>query len=374
MKWVSIFLCTLFCALPWMAGGRVGATEPSPELNKILRDWEYRRLQTRSMSYSLKGRGVIPRGTHTGDPDLPPEFKGREVPSADHSFPLAINLSVDFVNNLARCEVKRESFYINKGSFIPDHEISLYDGKRLKRHTPRESNTNDQHPPSKAQPDLWEDVGSNHFFPQDVFPLFFVHGRIPSGGGPDPTKLNDSLDPSLFRMAGYGEYAGRKCTILRATIHERSNTVDEFWIDETRRSAILRWVRMVKGRTLFNSNVGYPETGSALWPESCDWTWYNMRRGAVLNSFSLKVTDFKLNPDLDPADFRAEPTPGTVVANKEGVFKVQDDGSLTRFLFNHEQPPPSSWWSSRWVILVIVVGVAALGVFLWRRHSLRAKA
>lgn len=375
MRWVGILFCALFGILAAPAGGQVYADDSSPDLKKILRDWEFRRKQTRSLYYRLTGRGVIPKGTFVGLYDLPPELKGRKFPTTDYSFDTTVVLSIDFVKHLARSELQREMFDTSKAIFTPYHKIKLYDGERVKARSPRETNTSDKAPLSEAQPDLWEDIGHRNFFAHQAFPLFFAHGRF-FRGEPDPTKLDDSLDPALFRGVGFGEHEGRRCAIVRATVDERSRRVDEFWVDESRRSAVVRWVHYPSAKPIFNSNVRYPVNPAALWPESCDWTWYNTGKGSVRSSYSLKVVDFKLNPDLQPGDFRAEPTPGTVVSKKDGFFKVNDDRSLTRFVFDDEKPKPASgWWSSRWAIVSIVgvVVAAGLGVFLWRRRALGRK-
>ena len=367
--------CALLCLPSAPVGRRLAAADPAPDLDTILRDWEFRRQQTRSLSYRLIGTGLIPKGTYTNDYSLPPNLKGRELPASDHSFDLAINLDLDFVNGLARVEVKREVFFTSKGIFAPFHEINLYDGKKVKRRTPRDSNMGDKIPRSKAQPDLWEDIGPANFFQPVVFPLFFAHGRVPRDC-PDPTKLNASLDPSLFRAVGFGEHAGHRCAIVRVTVDARSNTVDEFWIDEGRRSAVVRWLRSGRNRREFDSTLRYSEVPAALWPDACDWTWYHPRSGAVLNRFDLKVAHFRLNPELNRAFFHAEAAPGLVVHNKSGFFKVQDDGSLTKVPLEpdaEQTEPVSGWRVSRWAVALIAfsLGAVALTVFLRRRGAIR---
>src|SRR5579885_1379507 len=116
-----------------------GEALAADEIDRILETWSRHRDGLRSMRLSFAGKGVVPKGTYAGNPLLPAELRNQTVPAQDHACEARTTWLFDYVNNRLRKETTNETFFFDKGVFLPRHQINIFDGATTKNYYPRES-------------------------------------------------------------------------------------------------------------------------------------------------------------------------------------------------------------------------------------------
>lgn len=216
----SRLISLLFLAQVVLFAPHVKAGEPedkdqlSSDLKKVLRDWKRRRENCSSVRYSLEGLAVIRKGSYTGDPFLPPEFKGKEFPEKDYTYERKRTYVLDFEKNRVRKESLTHFLNYDNGKFFPYFTAQLYDGKTFKTYTPKAVNAAANVKALVGDPDLTflaKENESQTCFQFEDLPVFLAHGIVPSSDVPiHQAKLRLDARIDDFISKGKGVLKGRR--------------------------------------------------------------------------------------------------------------------------------------------------------------------
>lgn len=310
---------------------RPGSAADRDDLAAIMANWKARQDKVRSAEYQVEGKVTIPKGRFNGDPDLRPGTKG-DTPKQDYVYEAKTRWLIGFDENVLRKENREERFFLDSLIFNRVYEVQLWDGKQLRKYSPREENTGPNYTPSSLQPDLWVQTAHYKGFILNAFdyPVFLAHGNIPTPSQPiDATRLRIPLDESAFAVNARGVLDGHNCLILRTSGSTRQpDSRTEYWVDVDRGGIVLRATRHWRETTESLQNIAYQSTEYGWLPKSWTTCFYDPRRPDMVSSFrDVRVTSFSINPVLDKADFAQAYRAGMVVRDveKQADYKVDSD-------------------------------------------------
>jgi len=335
------------------------------QLEQVIRDWQARRRIATTAEYRAEG-------TRT---DMPGIFD--DWPKKKHVTPISFTWLFDFHRNRCRKEALQHFFFLPLSAYAPLYRVEAYDGRRMLIYEPREKNTNAVRTPSEAQPDLTEQTEDylNLFFSYFEDPVFLAHGLVKTRQGrPLPKAFLSPLDAADFVLNGEGEIGGTRCLVLR-TKPDPADRVQEYWVDPTRCSAVLRYSSYTAEVPLAQFDITYKATQWGWLPEGWTYTDYDYRpakKGTVCILFAFTVKNIAINPAVSGEEFRIDRKPGMILlknaSNKS--YRVRDDGSLEDFIETDGQPRRLYLgWSLGIMVVFVLGGLAALGIRRRRRRK-----
>jgi hypothetical protein len=364
------------------------AQESSHDLKMILSDWQRRRERTRTARYVLEGEMLVPKGAFNGEHELyglpAPELG--DIPKADRTLPVKLTLVFDSQNNRLRKEKREQAFRIGPGMFSPNYCVQVFDGKSTKSYMPKADNESEKFKRGQRDPDLFiVKQGVSVGLDFGDYPLLLSQGIVrpwPLGLSADQLLPAPSLEQEI-RVHSHGVLRESDCLILRSTESKDAYKVyDEFWIDPTRESAVVRAERYQRGRLSKRVDTRYQETGHGWLPES--WT-YTLFKDEDPDRFwatqTLRVKEYAINERVSPTLFDFDMRPGMLVTiaqsdtdAKPRDYRVAEDG-LT-LIPASDVPAGSSLGRKAWWLQMLALAILACIVSLWwlRRRARERKA
>jgi hypothetical protein len=365
-RW-SIGMATILLIFPTDA-----RSQPSDlRVEKILADWQQRQSFVTSIRYVINGQTIIPKGSLADDSGKP---SNSPIPKEDTALSEQFDVLLDFGKNRFRMEMDIEQYDIsNKITRV--QSTQTLDGKDYFGFRNREAN------PWMSERDNDVAIIRNHhkrtplqiLDERGLTPLLCSHGLIPRTMF--MSEFGDRYRAEDFIYHGQGNFAGRKCIVLRTFPFKqpKNSTVDEFWVDPSRNHLILRYLVYRNNLPQYDLQVHWQETPHGWLPES--WT-ATSRTAAnqVTNLVKFRVQEYTVEPGISDRDFQVEMKPGMRVSEDvfddhpkrttdpgfaRKIYQVENDGSLTELINGHPKPSSGStiWW--------ILAGVIALGGLIW---------
>jgi hypothetical protein len=304
----------LLCACLALASGPLppGRAQNKPldqRIIKVLSDWEKRKNNATSVRYVLHGELVIPKGCNTddfGNPLVP------ATPGHDISRPCNTIFLFDFSTGRFRIESSRQSYSSRTEQSYPIVSHACFNGSVVRVENPREANTSSVHSPGPNDPDVAIFTGNlaGFRFEPENHPLFFAHGIVPTAEQQIIAgRFKEKLNAGYLHIHGTGMHAGRPCLILRTeTLQLADSTFDEFWIDGSRESAVVRSTSFAGNKPSTDTVIEYGKTPKGWLPKN--WTFTSFLRGKTHRVWRMKVDELTLEPSFGDADFDIEIRPG----------------------------------------------------------------
>lgn len=362
-----------------------------PRLEKIFQDWEQRQQAIRSARYRVVGERIFPKGSAN---DI--LFSPSKEPYPPHDITCAIRwtLLVDFSTGRYRLDIDQQDYVFDiKGSPGKWNRVvgtTLYDGTVVKHVAPpREPNTKPAEDSSSPEPDITIEEGDlkNEAFMSFYWPFFVGHGIISYMYHEiAPKTLRDKPDIELFTIHGQGVHQGRPCLVLRSHPSRRDATIDEFWIDSARDSAILRQLQIsVNGKPITESDIQYQQTTHGWLPKSWVYTIRNPGNGKTVRLERMHVSELELDCPVSGKEFTAEERPGMFIVRKkfgkpiasiqprvletnENFYRVNDSGSRVEVVIDNGVEHRR--WARLWWLLGLTPVAVFAGWFFYRRRTL----
>jgi hypothetical protein len=384
-----LLICTAASAALIVAcSSSVAQIKQSGEVERILADWQKRQEQIKRIKYTISGEWITPKGSWTGTPGSRPGVD----PPADIVQPQRFVVILDLEKRRLR-EESAERVFAYGAQEMQDRACTYtYDGKDLWRLYPRPGVNPHMR---ETDPDL--EIGRGA--PSKTMlmgcqatcgpAVLFGSGLIwLVKGGADYGQVLDADD---FRVHGHAIYEGRPCTILRTfpMTPTVSKPFDEFWVDTSRQSAIVRYVfykNFGKDNILDSeTNITYQQTAHGWLPLRWKDVFYGLNGPGPINR--RQVDEVIVDPPLSDADFQLQPQPGMIVSEfemgtaengrstraNEKHFRVSEEGRLIAIVNGRELP--NQRWTMLWLSAFLAAGVLiVLLVWLaWKKWSQRRK-
>jgi hypothetical protein len=210
-------------------------------------------------------------------------------------------------------------------------------------------------------------------------PLFFAHGIIRTALDEiAPGKLRKKADAEYLTLHGQGVHRGKACLVVRSQTMQLSLTsYDEFWIDPSRQSAVLRYV-MYSDKRIFNDiDIEYQQTAHGWLPQRWTFTHYSGTAPTVI--YRMKVDRWEANPPTTEADFDIKAEPGMLVEERVydesvhplvdpksavRVYRLEEGGGKTEIPDPFGRPrdlsPRWRWW--QWAAAAVVTATVLAGI------------
>lgn len=344
-----------------------GKSEPASDLRQVREDWRRRRGRAHSVRYRLTGTSTILKGRLVdADPSLPPGTP-RTFPQTDYTHDVKVTWLLDFERSLLRREKHSQTFMVPEFVFHPAFTTHVFDGAVFKALEPRAKNTSAHYVPDETQPELLilRDRTTLHLFTAFSLPIMFAHGLFPLSGTFNPRDFGAlSVDKLTLQVHGHAVVDGRRCVVLRAypkvTQHEAG--YDEFWVDPTRDSAVLRWERHSQGRVFARLEITYTKRGNDWLPQTWTTTFYIAGRTppSIHNVDRATVEEVCIDPITTANDFRLAMAPGMVVRNTitRTSYRVAVDGKTLEPWSGRPQTGSEPRRLSEGLLAAIVTGTA----------------
>lgn len=366
--------------------GTASAQPPEARLQKVFADWQKRQDRVKSIRYTLVGELVIPKGSLTGESDLPDGGK-TEFPRRDVVTEKKITLLLDFPSNRSRIESSGQELLVSKGQLSPRVSTTVFDGKALKTAIPRGANTSEVHAPHELDADVTIASGNlaSMHVEANYWPILFAHGCVPTVHNPprqDAFRIKP--DPEIWTVHGVGNHAGRSCLVLRTLpLQHMDPLFDECWVDPARDSAVVRQLYYANGKPWYDWDIQYESTAHGWLPKS--WTWTFRAKGQTRRIERMRIAQHSADIPVTGQDFRVEITPGMIVyeTNQGGTgggastawsgtkYRVGANGRWNPIESVGEATGRRGGVASAWWGLVIAVLALPLGLWLLRRWRSR---
>ena len=108
--------------------------------NRIVAHSRAQHGQVRSLRCEAVGMAMIPKGRYNGVFTLPSAMLKKDVPEKDYRYKIRLSWTIDFENNRMRKEYSGQTFHADKGKFVSEEWIHIFDGSTTKRYYPPEMN------------------------------------------------------------------------------------------------------------------------------------------------------------------------------------------------------------------------------------------
>lgn len=353
------------------------------QVERVFRDWQMRHDTIQRMRYLVKGQSIIPRGSATDDMGKalePPE------PAKDIAQKQDTVLLLDIPGTRFRMEQETQFYNYGQKKLLPLHKITIFDGNTLYGEIPREVNAQAGYVRQPLEPDLCISKNYAAYRPLKAInaywlsPLLFAHGLVPQLAAA-PSFL-DKLDIDDFNVRGQAVHAGKTCLVLR-TFPVPSGTArcfDEYWVDVSRDSAVLRHLAYMNDKLLTDLDVSYQQTTHGWIPLSWVGITRDYTKGNLINVTRLRAQEFSFEPLVAESDFRVDVKPGMVILEDDfgspkveqgslrpqrKSYQVATDGHWQEIGMQSGLPVASTW--RRWLSLAEIVVVITVGYSVVRR-------
>jgi hypothetical protein len=336
---LSRFAVALTCVALYSA---VACADDQATLNKIFADWEKRQAAMVRVTYQTEGTEKFFKGSMTDESD--PAAKVFPAEDTTHSF--GLNLSIDFLRSWARRE-ENPCWHPGKDEFVRNDELRLYDGEHLVSvATYYAAHREEMRQKGKYAIEVFLNGSLGDFFEESELAIFPAHGILPFWGI-KPTGLIQYIPKESFKVNGTAEHMKRQVVVLQVAFERpRASGVDEVWVDLARDSAVVQWTRQRDGQLCSKYQIDYEQKGMDWLPSH--WTLEKWFGGKPYKSTDLKVTEIKVNPKFEIANFQYEITPGTLYypdGRRNAVAKGipgQPDMSREQYIAAEEQKRKSA--------------------------------
>lgn len=368
-----------------LAFGEAAGQGPDRRLAKVFGDWKKRQGDYQSVRYVAVGERVTtPNQLVDTDP------KGRPIRQAEKTYkdilcPRRFSFLADFVKGRHRTEMRQEIYDYNRRSFYPRVTVEMFDGKALKTAIPRAQNLSEFHSPAPSQPEIVEQTGGFSNFTPDYWPILVGHGIIPTVHRQIvPGMLIVKPEEELFYVHGQGVFSGRNCLVVRTVPARQAGgaSYNEYWVDEARESAVVRFVSFYGARSAIDIGIDYQETDQGYFP--LQWTWmFSDPDGKTLHIDHMRVEEFEANPPFPENDPSFDVKPGMVVQKtkieepsgqkpmvdriNEKTYMVGDNGKLV----DVNGGRVVSAWSFSYCLILPLLTLLGVASWLWFRHRPR---
>jgi hypothetical protein len=373
----------VFCILlPAIGFEDLQAQTVDPRLAKVFADWEKRQQGIIRVRYSVAGEVVLPKGSFNNDPDLNHRGKG-DFPADDLRSQSKFTLLLDFEKNRFRIESSGKVMHLGKGQLIPRVTTHVFDGASFKAAIPRLQNSDAVFKPAPLDPDVAVATGVlDHLtMESNYWPLFLGHGIVPTVHTPlKDNQLRFSPEAKYWNIFGEGVHKGQRCLVLRTKVFPGpSPHFDEYWVDVSRGSAVVKQVSFSNGKPLFDWDIQYQRTALGWLPRN--WTWASYLRGKAHSLETMHLQDFSFDPVISDQDFDIAIEPGMIVVKADYTgnqehdnapaavkkYRISDNGDWNEIVRGVEQKPaasPRTWWliSS----LAALAMISGLLILAWR--------
>jgi hypothetical protein len=324
-----------------------------------------------SVHYIVSGQGLYPKTRL----DRMPVGLGVHKPSADHAFPISLELSVDFEKRVLSKVKTYDKPY--QGKYFTTKEKRIFDGEEA---TTRQYANSVETDAIIVQPASYVFTLGGLLEPSD-YPMLFACGIVPTAyANIDLRSDRRQFSTADVRIFGTARHAGRTCLVLQTPPRDdQGGLYHEFWVDTSKKSSIVKWIVSVRGLTSAIAEVEHKEVNGVWLPDTWKVNTYFVGtpdEHSVSLCQHLQCTRVDVNAPVDKKSLDIGQVPGmTVVDAKAGsLYKVGSDGK-SRMPFVPGQPlSEESLWRDNWhvVAIVIAIAVAVLGAVLyrpWKRHA-----
>jgi hypothetical protein len=361
----------------WLLNGEyVTAADGNDEMSKIEEHWRSRQVEFRSLRFVLTGDSMVPKGHYSNDPEIP-ESANKVIPPEDTTFPKESVLWIDFERHLIRKETREHIYLGNSQVFAPHRQIDIFDGKEVKSFEPRDENRRDVYSPSARQPELWINKDLHLVLDKMDSPVFWSAGYVPARMSRELFSGSQRSVP--LHYYGKGTNDNREVVVLRtAQAEDQFAIFDEYWVDIGRRSAIVKFMRYLRGKINVQIDVVYDDTLSGWLPASWTLTENGLsprNMGKVIRSAHFTVKERTINSQIPPDAIQVQSKPGMIVgdAKSVSVYRTQPDGiSLLDITREPLEQASSGAWRGIWIwALLPLIGLLALILWsrFWRRRQ-----
>lgn len=363
-----------------------GQDEIDPQIQRVLADWKKRRSYP-TVEYEVEGHVLtLKEWRHAYIKTM--KRKGYPEPK-DTNLVWNAKLLLDVKGQRHRYEEDRESYSLSSGTIRRQRWITAFDGSMLTTRG-RDIVEGKEVKKKPTTPDVSVITGNlrNVPFPAQLEPLFNGHGvvLVPPQGDISPGNLDFDPEVALLTVDRNDVYAGRTCLVLRSYPTE-SGGFQEYWIDTSRDSALLRRIAHGKGFPVKEVNVRYKSHGGYWLPDSwtCEWrNWYPEKQQAQTEStYSFTIKKASLQRDVDVARFRIPIEPGMLITkthNEPDKNPFKEGGKMKHFRIDPSSAQPVAVefekgkerrpWTVPWrtgSIVALALSLVGYGAWRWTR-------
>ena len=386
MNWrISFCFIAGFVAFLLLPHGTAdGQEETDVRLQKILADWKKRRSYP-PVQYEVQGKSVSLKENvveyNTSKKRAPP-FEPK-----DTNLEWNVRLLLDVKTQRHKFEEERDIFNVSKGKATREITVTAFDGAMMTSKA-RKNVDGKETKLYQDSPDVAITTGNlaGFLFSGQLAPLFASHGAVafPPQEFLIPGKLDSDPDTSLMTVHGKDVFEGHVCIVIRSYPGGDKN-FQEFWIDASRESALLRWISYGGGFPGLEFQARYQKQGPFWLVNS--WT-YEIRSSSVYRFNVVKTT---VLTEVAESEFRLPIEPGMLVtrghnppdknplkkdgAGKREHYRVDASGQEAPVYFEKGVEYPRSNLAF-WLVggaLVAALSLIAFAGRRWRKGRASAK-
>jgi hypothetical protein len=370
-------LCLFFPAL-----SSLRAQPNAEQVERVFRDWQKRQERMQRIRYVVRGECIRPKGSYTdemGRPLVPPQPPRDIAEKQDTVFLL------DISGQRFRMERDHQTYWDRDKKLVPCLATTVFDSQSSYTAIPREENASAGYirEPSEADVTISKnDAGYRPLKAVNAYwlsPLLIAHGIVPQLAA--APSFVDKLDIDDFIAQGQAVYDGKPCLVLRTfpTPAGTAKCFDEYWVDLTRDSAVLRHSQYINDKLLTDAEIVYQQTSRGWLPQRWVGTTRDYTKGNIINLTRLNVQEFNIDPLVSDRDFQVDIKPGMLISvteytplsqtNQLGIqrtmYRVDANGHWREIGKESNSPLRSLW--GRLLSLAAIIAVIALAYLLWRR-------
>jgi hypothetical protein len=333
-----------------------GDNSESISIETVVKAWNERAVRVRSYVFTWSGKEYMV-GTGAPPPNKRPSATLQRAMDSQHIFDLRVVFATDG-RGRQRFEAYGSQWSEEEERFVPHNQTTVFDGQR-------ESTL--YSPGLAGFPAVQMDSRGDSLvrFQPQLTPWQLVYRPFDAGFGLLSAE-NIRLDPTTVIIDG------KSCVTLRQP-GNGSRGPRTVYVDRSRDFLPVQYLQQSRnGVVIEQITVGYSTTPEgALIPSSWDLT-LSTTKGRVMMSFSGKVTDCRINPELDESMFKLKIPPGTWV--NDDVLKekyIMREGGEKRPIvpgeFNgtnfdellHSDPPGFFRWTrvAGFVFTTVILGI-----------------
>jgi hypothetical protein len=386
LKWLGASWVSL---VAWSLTGAIAPAQATdPALAKVFADWKKRLSRFQSARYRVSGERTSTPNNLVAIDDQGRPVKQEKTTSENVSMKKSFLLLLDFPTSRHRLEERQQLYDFQRRQFFPRVTTEAFDGKVKRTAIPRAENNGEGHEQPATTPDVSiQTSGFSNFIP-DYWAILVNHGLIPTVHRQiSRGQLGVKPDEEVYYVHGRGKHASRDCLVVRthAVRGHDSPSFDEFWVDETRDSAVVRLVRFLRDVPWIDIDIAYQETGHGWMPMK--WTWvYRDFGGKTRFIERMRVDEVAADVPCADDDFQVVLKPGMLVTRtevtdapdplrgNEGItektFRVNDNGQLVEIVNGVEV---KGWSSYAWLVVPPVFLIAMVIWVMFRRKPCPSK-
>lgn len=275
-RWAALWFICLIAGI-----GYAQESRQEPTISEILNTLLLRQSLVKSIRYTWTQKVTYPKNSlHVEGADFTQIGKG---PSADTTIERTVTVIIE--DGKLRMDIRSMLWHVMEARFVPDEKTARYgiEGKSKIYHSTIANGVIDQ-----------RDESTRDFATAELAPILSAYRLL------DPSL--GLAKPDEVRLAGYGQYQGRRCIVMERVFEEHNDTLTYRWmLAEDVGYLPIRFVSISGAdRVLLDVSMSYEPDEQIGWRLT---SWNSVYPKTSTLAHDAKPTEISFNPPLAPEAF-----------------------------------------------------------------------